>query len=833
MGKQSFTTDAKGWTWIFRNNKNPNLKSIENPYQKDMERIATSFYVLNFPETLDGNGLWNACATYGRIVDAFIANKRSKRGKRFGFIRFLGIKDAHDFVRSLSNIWVDSFHLYVSVAHFQGGNASASQPTNRIPVKDDNTKPNLNPNSSYQEAPSTKATFAAVIHNKPKPTETTHSPVTKQTITLNDNDFITIKDSSTNDLNDKLNELAQATKDKKIHFECPNATDLDQPCEQVEEEVIKVSDTSDLSRPPGFEHVKRSSSSTSKCSIIFARHQKKDIKADYFSSFIDSFGLIDLPIGGRYYTWMNKVEKGYQVAQFLPLVTLDKIAKVFEEGENGPTVEQSTPPEGFGASGTHVETDTASTNREGCQLDDLIKMWILGSLCDSLQEQVVTTPGNAKALWDYLKDIFHDKKYARAINLDNEIRSFKINKMSVNEYCTKIKSMTSWLKNLDCEVSEKNLVIYAVNESSFTNETDASTMLESSSSSPTILLASSSSDAKGNNPSKPLNNLQLCNHFSRGTCKFGDQFKPNDWPNRYTHHPLVAPVYYTATGPGPMAQLVPHQQPQPTSSAHQPVVYMAHQNSQGIPGQPNYNGHVILGPAPAVYASQPTALPSAFSTMTLQDLTWNIDTALLQQIIDSLHKEFDLTDLGAFNYFLGIFATSHSTGLFLSQKQYALQHFERTHMVACNPSWTPVDTEAKLVLTVSVDLSSYARPERATFSCPQTYLMSCSGPLDFGLHLYASATSYLVVTDTLVYCDNVNVVYMSANPVQHQRTKHIEIDIHFVRDKVTVGDVHVFHVPSRFQYADIFIKGLPPALFEEFRSRLSVHPSPAQTVKAY
>ncbi|GJY47313.1 hypothetical protein Tco_0436376 [Tanacetum coccineum] len=52
---------------------------------------------------------------------------------------------------------------------------------------------------------------------------------------------------------------------------------------------------------------------------------------------------------------------------------------------------------------SHVEEENASTNSEWCQLDDLIKMWILGSLCDSLQEQVVTTPGNAKALWDHLK----------------------------------------------------------------------------------------------------------------------------------------------------------------------------------------------------------------------------------------------------------------------------------------------------------------------------------------------------------------------------------------------------------------------------------------------
>ncbi|GKD28342.1 ribonuclease H-like domain-containing protein [Tanacetum coccineum] len=44
-------------------------------------------------------------------------------------------------------------------------------------------------------------------------------------------------------------------------------------------------------------------------------------------------------------------------------------------------------------------------------------------------------------------------------------------------------------------------------------------------------------------------------------------------------------------------------------------------------------------------------------------------------------------------------------------------------------------------------------------------------------------------TATLVYCDNVSALYMSANPVQHQRTKHIEIDIHFVRDKVAAGHV--------------------------------------------
>lgn len=82
---------------------------------------------------------------------------------------------------------------------------------------------------------------------------------------------------------------------------------------------------------------------------------------------------------------------------------------------------------------------------------------------------------------------------------------------------------------------------------------------------------------------------------------------------------------------------------------------------------------------------------------------------------------------------------------------------------------------------------------------------------------------------SVVYCDNVSAVYLSDNPVQHQRTKHIEIDIHFVREKVKVGHIRVLHVPSSLQYADIFTKGLSRQLFQSFRSSLSVCPPPAQT----
>jgi hypothetical protein len=75
---------------------------------------------------------------------------------------------------------------------------------------------------------------------------------------------------------------------------------------------------------------------------------------------------------------------------------------------------------------------------------------------------------------------------------------------------------------------------------------------------------------------------------------------------------------------------------------------------------------------------------------------------------------------------------------------------------------------------------------------------------------------------TLVYSDNVSAVYLSTNPVQHQRTKHVEIDLHFVRERVATGNVWVLSVPTTLQFADIFTKGLPSSVFLDFRCSLNI-----------
>ena len=77
---------------------------------------------------------------------------------------------------------------------------------------------------------------------------------------------------------------------------------------------------------------------------------------------------------------------------------------------------------------------------------------------------------------------------------------------------------------------------------------------------------------------------------------------------------------------------------------------------------------------------------------------------------------------------------------------------------------------------------------------------------------------------SVVFCDNVSAMYLASNPVQHQRTKHVEIDLHFVREKVSLGEVTVTHIPSSLQLADIFTKGLTSSLFKDFRCNLQIKP---------
>ena len=102
------------------------------------------------------------------------------------------------------------------------------------------------------------------------------------------------------------------------------------------------------------------------------------------------------------------------------------------------------------------------------------------------------------------------------------------------------------------------------------------------------------------------------------------------------------------------------------------------------------------------------------------------------------------------------------------------------------------------------------------------YVAAASGCTQL-LWMRQTLKEYGVICDKVpLLCDNESAIKIAYNPVQHSRTKHIEIRNHFIRDHVARGDIELIYVPTKDQLADIFTKPLDEARFTYLRNELNI-----------
>ncbi|WVZ64565.1 hypothetical protein U9M48_014063 [Paspalum notatum var. saurae] len=252
---------------------------------------------------------------------------------------------------------------------------------------------------------------------------------------------------------------------------------------------------------------------------------------------------------------------------------------------------------------------------------------------------------------------------------------------------------------------------------------------------------------------------------------------------------------------------------------------------------------------------------------------------LSHEFVDMMSREFEMSMIGELNFFLGFQIKQVKGGIFIHQEKYCRDLLKKFKMGDCKPISTPMSTNEHLDANVDgkpVDQSTYrsmivcacalaskrlllSYPEGAKFGLRRIPCRS-QEYLRGGCHLLgrslvsssekqncvalstteaeyiaagACCVQILYVKQSLLdfgvvcgsvplLCDNKSAAKIAKNPVQHSRTKHIDIPHHFLRDHEAKGDITITGVRSEEQLADIFTKPLGVETFCRLRSELNV-----------
>ncbi|RVW76298.1 Retrovirus-related Pol polyprotein from transposon RE1 [Vitis vinifera] len=221
------------------------------------------------------------------------------------------------------------------------------------------------------------------------------------------------------------------------------------------------------------------------------------------------------------------------------------------------------------------------------------------------------------------------------------------------------------------------------------------------------------------------------------------------------------------------------------------------------------------------------------------------DHAGISDLKAFMHSKFHTKDLGELKYFLGIEVSRSKKGMFLSQRKYVLDLLKETD--DGDPFYNP---ERYRRVVGKLNYLTVTRPDIAyavlsLIEDPLQVIVCSLGNLvawkskkqsvvsrssaESEYRAMAQATCEIIWIHQLLcevgmkctmpaklWCDNQAALHIAANPVYHERTKHIEVDCHFIREKIEENLVSTGYVKTGEQLGDIFTKALNGTRVEYF-----------------
>ncbi|GJU13632.1 copia protein [Tanacetum coccineum] len=202
-----------------------------------------------------------------------------------------------------------------------------------------------------------------------------------------------------------------------------------------------------------------------------------------------------------------------------------------------------------------------------------------------------------------------------------------------------------------------------------------------------------------------------------------------------------------------------------------------------------------------------------------------------------MHDEFEMNMMGELNFFLGLQIKQKEDGIFFNQSKYIKEMLKKFGLEDSKPMKTLMSSDTKLMKDEECELvdstmyrgmiekalAVFVRKCQKGMSTTKVEYVSAKKACQQALWLKQALIDYDIrLDDVPIMCDNKGAIDLSKNPMQHSRTKHIKIRLHFLRDNVQKGHISIEKVSSVDNIAEILTKPLKHESFNYLRLGLGM-----------